>query len=155
MRWLTAGAVLVLAALLLGYNAGDGDSDAAQVAAERTERTRVEQAAITERAYISSQQIMWLATERESTMRLMIVMVAGGVVLVGAVAVAGALVLVTLRSGQVDAQDDRRYLLGVRRQLPAGWRVVDDPAFGWIATDGQEYMLATDVRGLLEAEKRR
>lgn len=63
------------------------DNDMAQLAAERTERTRIEQtertqrtnieeANQTERTYISAQSLMWLATERESTLRLTVMLMA-------------------------------------------------------------------------------
>lgn len=112
----------------------------------QTERLRVVQSNQTERTYISAQSLMWLATEREATLRLVIVLLIVVIVAVAAVAVAVAVVRAWSSKGEVS---DRRYLLSVRRQLPPGWQVIHDPAFGWIATDGEEFMLARDVRALL------
>ncbi len=146
--------IIVVLVMLAGV--GGADDDLAQLAAERTERTAIEQAertqreAIaqegrTERAYISSQQVMWLATEREATLRLVLVLLLVVVVSVAAVALAVA----WLRKPSGGQGNEGRYLLTVQDRLPPGWIVVRDPAFGWIARCGDEYMLPSDVRALL------
>jgi hypothetical protein len=144
---------IALGALLLALLIG-ASSDGSDLAQERTqqteiaERNRTERTAIvedarTERTYINAQQLMWLATERESTLRLVIVLL---LVIVASAAGVGGAVLVLRRP----PADDHHYLLSVRSQLPPGWTVRRDPAVGWIATNGNEYMLAQDVRAYLQ-----
>lgn len=165
MRTLAIAISLIGLALFAAYTLGDNDGSAAQLATERTERTRIEtqaatertaieQAERTQRTAIDAQALMWLATERESTLRLIVVAIAAVAVAVAVLAIllaVGILVGRTLHTRR--EQDDRTYLLAMHHQLPSGWRVTNDPAFGWIATNGDEYMLAHDVRALLEVRK--
>lgn len=161
MTRVLAGMLAVTLTLALMYlSINGGSDDLAQLAAERTERTEItqtertqrtaiEQNGMTERTYISQTALMWLATERESTLRLIVV----AVIVVAAVAGAITLVVLLMRDRHTPHRDERRYLLSVQRQLPPGWTVRHDPAFGWIATDGEEYMLPHDVRALLGSRK--
>lgn len=145
---------LTLAIMYLSLNGTD--SSLVQLAAERTERTAIEQTertqrealaqnGMTERTYISAQSLMWLATERESTLRLVVV----AVIVVAAAAGAVTLVVLLMQPRRKPEQQEMTYLLSVRRQLPHGWTVVEHPQLGWIATDGDEYMTPRDVRALL------
>lgn len=157
MTRVMAGMLAVTLTLAILYaSLNETDSTMAQLAAERTERTAIEQAertqrvqieqnGMTERTYISAQSLMWLATERESTLRLVVV----AVIVVAAVAGAITFVVLLMRDRRKPEEKEMTYLLSVRRQLPHGWTVVEHPQLGWIATDGDEYMTPRDVRALL------
>jgi di/tricarboxylate transporter len=153
---LVAGAALALA--LLG---GLDEDTAAQLAAERTERTQIEQtertqrtaiqeAERTERTYITAHQIMWLATERESTLRLIVVLLIVVVASTAAVIVA----VQVLRQRPPTVAGLPQPPASVRRvaaRMPAGHRLEYDPADGWVIVlpGDREYYTIEDARRLL------
>jgi hypothetical protein len=163
-RWILAGALGAL--LVLALLAGDG-AGAARYEAERTTRTQIEQAertqreAIqqegqtqrmeiaeanrTERTYISAQQLMWLATEREATLRLLIVL------LIAIVASVAGLIVAVLVLRQRPAAPRPAPPDAVRRV--AAWpahRLEYDPVEGWIVVlpGGREFYTEEDARRL-------
>lgn len=151
---LVAGAALALA--LLG---GLDEDTAAQLAAERTERTQIEQtertqrtaiqeAERTERTYISAQQIMWLATERESTLRLVVVLLI--VVVASTAAIIVAVLVLRQRSPAVAGLPAPPLALWRVAQWP-GHRLEYDQQEGWIVVlpGEREYYTIEDARRLL------
>lgn len=153
---LVAGAALALA--ILG---GIDDDTAAQLAAERTERTQIEQtertqrtaiqeAERTERTYISAQQIMWLATERESTLRLVVVLLIVVVASTAAVIVA-VQVLRQRPPVQAGLPQPPASVRRVAARMPAGHRLEYDPTDGWVIVlpGDREYYTIEDARRLL------
>lgn len=106
MRWIIAGcigALLVLFVLAADNDTSNYDAERTNQVrimetertnretiqqAERTQRTAIGESAQTERTYISSQQLMWMATEREATLRLAILLIVVIVAATGAIAVA-------------------------------------------------------------------
>lgn len=152
-KWIVGLIGGVLLAVLLFTGAGD---DAAQLAAERTRQTQIEQAertqrtAIeqdgrTERAAISAQQIMWLATERESTLRLVVVLL---IVVITATAAVVIAVQLLRRVQPASAPPHRVQRLAAR--LP-GHSIDYDPIYGWVvvAPGGEEFYTITDAERLL------
>lgn len=149
---------LLIAIAVIG---GTGNGDAAQIAAERTERTKLEQtertqrtaiqeAERTERTYISSQQIMWLATERESTLRLIVVLL---IVMVASVA-AVVVVVQVLRQRPPAVAGLPSPPASVRRvaaSMPVGHRLEYDQVDGWVIVlpGDREYYTIEDARRLL------
>lgn len=152
---LVAGAALALA--LLG---GLDEDTAAQLAAERTERTQIEQtertqrtaiqeAERTERTYITAHQIMWLATERESTLRLIVVLLI--VVVASTAAVIVAVQVLRQRSPAAPAGLPQPPAAVVRVAARPGHRLEYDPVEGWIVVlpNDREYYTEQDARRLL------
>lgn len=150
-------ALLVVLAVVGGID----DDTAAQLAAERTERTKLEQtertqrtaiqeAERTERTYISAQQIMWLATERESTLRLVVVLLI--VVVASTAAVIVAVQVLRQRAPAVAGlPQPPASVRRVAARMPAGHRLEYDPAGGWVIVlpNQQEYYTIEDARRLL------
>lgn len=149
---------LILALAILG---GIDDDTAAQLAAERTERTQIEQtertqrtaiqeAERTERTYISAQQIMWLATERESTLRLVVVLLIVVVASTAAVIVA-VQVLRQRPPVQAGLPQPPASVRRVAARMPAGHRLEYDPTDGWVIVlpGDREYYTIEDARRLL------
>lgn len=147
---------LILALAILG---GIDDDTAAQLAAERTERTQIEQtertqrtaiqeAERTERTYISAQQIMWLATERESTLRLVVVLL---IVVVASTAAVIVAVQVLRQRPPVQAGLPQPPAAVVRVAARPGHRLEYDPVEGWIVVlpNDREYYTEQDARRLL------
>jgi hypothetical protein len=169
MRWLIAciiGALLVLAALA-------ADGDATNYNAERTQRTAIEQAGQTERTaiqqdgqtqrtqiaeagqtertYIGAQQLMWLATEREATLRLVILL------LLVIVASCGSVVVVVLVMRRViplapSSPTPPPHAQQLVRRMSAGHRLEYDHDHGWIVVlpSRSEYYTLDDAQRLLE-----
>lgn len=156
MRTLLGVGVALL--VVLAVIGGIDDDTAAQLAAERTERTAlveqgrtdritVQEANRTERTYISAQQIMWLATERESTLRLVVVLLI--VVVASTAAVIVAVQVLRQRPAVAGLPSPPA---AVRRvaQRP-GHRLEYDQAEGWIVVlpGEREYYTEQDARRLL------
>ena len=156
------GLLLVGIALLvvLALFGGIDDDTAAQLAAERTERTAlveqgrtdrttVQEAGRTERTYISAQQIMWLATERESTLRLVIVLLV--VVVASTAAVIVAVQVLRQRAPAVQAGLPAAPAVLRRVAQRPGHRLEYDQAEGWIVVlpNQAEYYTVEDARRLL------
>ena len=74
--------ILILAAIASGsLDTSQYETERTRIAeANQTERTYITEANQTERTYISAQSLMWLATERESTLRLTVMLMAVSVV---------------------------------------------------------------------------
>lgn len=153
-------ALIVLAAAL--YSDGDDGGTLRAIEAERTQRTQLEQAertqreamaqaGLTERTAINATTLMWLATEREATMRLVVVLL---LVIVAASAGLVAVVLVVRAPRRHDdGEMERLYLESIRHELPPYWRIEKVPHYGWCVTSGDRFILPRDVRALI-AERR-
>ena len=159
IRFLAGAALAGLVALTLLYGFEDGALRAFE--AERTQRTQIEQAertqrealqqaGLTERAGINATTLMWLATEREATMRLIVVLLLVTVATTACIVVV-VLVLRNDRRPGSDADElARRYLLSVQDQLPPYWKIEKLRDAGWAVVSGERYILARDVPQLLE-----
>ena len=152
-------ALLVVLAVVGGID----DDTAAQIAAERTERTRIEQnertqrvdiveGNRTERTYITANQLMWLATERESTLRLVIVLL---VVVVASTAAVIVAVQVLRQRPAVQAGLPAAPLVLRRVAARPGHRLEYDQEEGWIVVlpDQTQYYTIEDARRLLEERR--
>lgn len=150
--------------VVLALSGGLDDDTAAQLAAERTERTAlveqgrtdrvaVQEAGRTERTYINAQQIMWLATERESTLRLVVVLLI--VVVASTAAVIVAVQVLRQRPAAQAALPTAPAVLRRVAQRP-GHRLEYDQAEGWIVVlpNQAEYYTVEDARKLLEVNGR-
>jgi len=150
---------LLIALAVIGMLDGD-DGSAAKLAAERTERTKLEQtertqrtaiqeAERTERTYISAQQIMWLATERESTLRLVVVLLI--VVVASTAAVVVAVQVLRQRPAVAGLPQPPARVRRVAARMPAGHRLEYDQLDGWVIVlpNQQEYYTIEDARRLL------
>lgn len=139
----------------------DGDGTATQLAAERTERTTIEQngrterVAIveenrTERTYIAANQLMWLATERESTFRLIVLLL-----IVMVASTAAVIVVVQISRQRPKTQVDPPFVLRQVAQWP-GHRLEYDAREGWIVVlpNGLEFYTIDDAQRLLEGGNR-
>ncbi len=157
MRGVIGLAVGLLIALAVIGGVGD-DGTAAQLAAERTERTKIEQAERTqrtdieesnrtERVYITANQLMWLATERESTLRLVVVLLIVVVASTAAVVVA----VQVLRQRPAVAGLPQPPASVRRVAARPGHRLEYDPDEGWIVVlpGEREYYTEQDARRLL------
>lgn len=147
--------------VVLALSGGLDDDTAAQIAAERTERTAlveqgrtdritVQETNRTERTYISAQQIMWLATERESTLRLVVVLLIVVVASTAAVIVA-VQVLRQRPPVQAGLPQPPASVRRVAARMPAGHRLEYDPTDGWVIVlpGDREYYTIEDARRLL------
>lgn len=145
--------------VVLALSGGLDDDTAAQIAAERTERTAlveqgrtdritVQETNRTERTYISAQQIMWLATERESTLRLVVVLLI--VVVASTAAIIVAVLVLRQRSPAVAGLPAPPLALWRVAQWP-GHRLEYDQQEGWIVVlpGEREYYTIEDARRLL------
>jgi uncharacterized integral membrane protein len=138
---LSASLFFILLFLFLQSN-----STQAQISAERTERTRLEQSAQTERASINAQTLVWVTTERENTLRLFIV---ACVLIFLLVAVATILVVSALvihaKAGQQTIPSTK--MLQMAKQ---GFQLEWDEEEGWIVLlpDGETYLTETDLERL-------
>jgi hypothetical protein len=157
MRTLLGVGIALL--VVLAVVGGIDDDTAAQLAAERTERTKIEQSERTqrvdivegnrtERTYISAQQLMWLATERESTLRLVIVLL---VVVVASTAAVIVAVQVLRQRAPVQAGLPAAPAVLRRVAQRPGHRLEYDQAEGWIVVlpGEHEYYTEQDARRLL------
>lgn len=144
---LGVGLVLLLVLALLGVD----EDTAAQLAAERTQRTAIQEAERTERTYITAHQIMWLATERESTLRLVIVLLIVIVASTAAVIVAVQVLRQRAPAVQAGLPQPPASVRRVAARMPAGHRLEYDPTDGWVIVlpGDREYYTIEDARRLL------
>lgn len=158
MRGLIVAGIALL--VVLALSGGLDSDDAAQLAAEQTERTKIEQAERTqrtdieesnrtERTYITANQLMWLATERESTLRLVIVLLV--VVVASTAAVVVAVQVLRQRPAVAGLPSPPASVRRVAARMPAGHRLEYDQAEGWVIVlpNQQEYYTIEDARRLL------
>lgn len=115
---------------------------------QRTERTAIQESNQTERQYISAQSLMWLATEREATLRLIVLLLVVVVASAGAVTVTVLILRATPRRPGVPAD-----VAWMERQLP-GHRAEFDSIHGWILVDADNRFYAIrDAARLLSADR--
>jgi hypothetical protein len=131
---------LIAGMLLLIMLVGNDGADIAKYETERTERQRIaetertsriaiEESNRTERTYISAQSLMWLATEREATVRLVVIAL---IVIVASASAVIVTVLVIRRSHHNQSPPPHVLLLAAQTGMVPehdnlhGWLLVDD-----------------------------
>lgn len=133
---------LIAGMLLLIMLVGNDGADLAKYETERTERQRIAEAertsriAIeegnrTERTYISAQSLMWLATEREATVRLVVI----ALIVIVASASAVIVTVLLLRRTRTD-RDPAAPAHVVLLASQTGMILEHDRHYGWLLLDG-------------------
>lgn len=144
---------LIAGMLLLIMLVGNDGADIAKYETERTERQRIaetertsriaiEESNRTERTYISAQSLMWLATERESTVRLVVIAL---IVIVASASAVTVIVLVLRRTRDTSPPPHVLLLATKTGMIPEhdrqyGWLLVDDAGSAYTVSAAQRLL---------------